>query len=336
MKIVQVNDTFVPGRGIDRVIYEISKRMEAEVTVLASRIEYDLPGVEMVELSVREAVHPALWMIPKVKEYVKHHKDCAFHFHHMVLNWALAEANILCTFHGWSPERLDRSSFLKKRLRQRFLEMTARRYSLAPKVTAVNSCQLSFLERVGAQNPVHVPNGVDTEKFSPSNRDGGYMLFVGRLTDQKRPDELVRLAAQVGYPLHVIGDGPLMGKVSRLVEEINAPVSLLGKVSEKRLLEEYKNCSFFVSTSHWEGMTLTVPEAYACGKAVAVYNIPSMAEFPIGPHCSDFREMKKSVERLIEDEEHRAELGSMAREYAEKNLSWDYIAERYMELYGVE
>lgn len=333
MEVVQVNDTFIPGRGIDRVVYEICKRMEVDLTIISSRIEYDLPGAELVELPVRNTLHPVLWMIRQVKDYAKSHPSCIFHYHHMILNWALASPRTLCTFHGWSPESLDRSPLIRRKLRQKFLEFTARKYRDAPRVTAVNSYQLPFLERMGVKNPLHVPNGVDTEKFSASKKDDGYMLFVGRLTDQKRPDELIRLSSDINFPLHMVGSGPLEPKLRQLVSKLNAPVSILGRVEEGQLLNEYQHCSFFVSASRWEGMTLTVPEAYACAKPILVYNIPAMSEFPIGAKCSNYGELACQADILAKDESYRNELGEKARAYAEANLSWDGIVEKYLSIY---
>lgn len=333
MEIVQVNDTFVPGRGIDRVIYEVAKRMDAEISILASSIEYDIPGAEKIELNVRKNLHPALWMIPRVKQYVRENNHKVFHFHHMVLNWALSAPKTLCTFHGWSPHHLDRSHLFRRKMRQKFLELTARRYRLAPRVTAVNSYQLPFLKKMGVSDPIHIPNGVDTNKFFPTEEDEGYMLFVGRLADQKRPEELIRLSAEVDYPLHIVGDGPLRETIERLKEKLDAPVSILGKISEKKLIEEYQQSSFFVSASRWEGMTLTVPEAYSCGKPVVVYNIPSMSEFPIGAHCANYEEMVSEVKSLISDKKRRADIGAMGRAYALENLDWQIITDKYMELF---
>ena len=114
---------------------------------------------------------------------------------------------------------------------------------------------------------------------------------------------------------------------------LSAPVKFFRKLSEDELIKQYQHSSFFISASLWEGMTLTVPEAYACGKPAVVYDIPAMQDFNIGHRCNDYEGLKESARQLIDDAGKRKELGEMARGFAERNLSWETIVQKYLRMY---
>jgi glycosyltransferase involved in cell wall biosynthesis len=301
----------------------------------------DLRNVEVELVRTKTSPYKVLWMLSTVRHRMLN-EGGIFHLHHAVLNWAALgnrRRNYLCTFHGWYGPELDPSPFPKRWARAAFLGLTTRLYRRMDRVTAVSHALRDELEaRYGVAGAAAIPNGVDVSRFSPSGEDDGYILFVGRLIGQKRPLELVRLAADVGMPLRVVGRGPLKGALAEDALKRGVELDLMEGLSEDDLARAYRRCSFFATASGWEGMTLTILEAAACGKPVLAYDVASNREVvqhgATGYLASDHEGLARHGRELAKDEGLRRELGIKARQRAEKEFSWDVIADRYLAIYA--
>lgn len=105
-------------------------------------------------------------------------------------------------------------------------------------------------------------------------------LFVGRLSAEKGLDTLLRTWNRVGrkIPLRIIGDGSLREKIEREVSEL-CGVEFLGWLETPAVLEKMKQARFLVLPSEWyEGLPLTLVQAFACGLPVLASRLGSMAE----------------------------------------------------------
>lgn len=105
-------------------------------------------------------------------------------------------------------------------------------------------------------------------------------LFVGRLSAEKGLTTLLRTWNRVGckIPLRIIGDGSLREKVEREVSEL-CGVEFLGWLETPAVLEKMKQARFLVLPSEWyEGLPLTLVQAFACGLPVLASRLGSMAE----------------------------------------------------------
>ena len=81
-------------------------------------------------------------------------------------------------------------------------------------------------------------------------------------------------------PLRIAGDGPLREELETEVERRRiAGVKMLGRVPDADLRAEMKRARFLVFPSEWyEGLPLTIAEAFACGVPVVASRIGSMIE----------------------------------------------------------
>jgi glycosyltransferase involved in cell wall biosynthesis len=106
--------------------------------------------------------------------------------------------------------------------------------------------------------------------------DGGYALFVGRLTVEKGVPVLLDAWRSLGtfLPLQVCGTGPLQ----EMVQSANLPgVEYLGVRPLPEVLERMKRASVVVVPSVWyEGTPRTIVEAYACGTPVIASRLGAM------------------------------------------------------------
>jgi glycosyltransferase involved in cell wall biosynthesis len=123
-----------------------------------------------------------------------------------------------------------------------------------------------------------VPNGIDTERFTPEGEvheampDGPTVLFVGRLVEGKRPGDA--LEAFVGvldeHPdasMVFVGEGPLREELERRAEslEVARSVRFLGHLEYDEMPSVYRGADVLVLPSRAEGLPRTVLEAMASG-----------------------------------------------------------------------
>lgn len=109
--------------------------------------------------------------------------------------------------------------------------------------------------------------------------DGGYALFVGRLSPEKGVTTLLDAWRSLGahLPLRILGDGPLAGEVARAAET-SPGVTWLGRQGRAQVLEQMQNAAMLVlPSSCYEGLPMTLVEAYAVGLPVVGSNLGAMS-----------------------------------------------------------
>jgi phosphatidylinositol alpha-mannosyltransferase len=134
-----------------------------------------------------------------------------------------------------------------------------------------------------------IPNGVSEDffyrrkKVAPSDRLR--LLYVGRLSAQKRVERLIEAMALAKIPvsLSIVGDGeerPMLEMLTRKLKLAN--VSFEGKKSREELGAYYRAADALVISSDIEGMPLTILEAMAEGLPIVGSNVPGIAELISG------------------------------------------------------
>jgi glycosyltransferase involved in cell wall biosynthesis len=111
---------------------------------------------------------------------------------------------------------------------------------------------------------------------------GDYVLFVGRLSEEKGPQLLLSawLGMHTKIPLRIAGDGPLLEKLSREVGESSlAHIELVGRRTPDEVRALMQGARFLVFPSMWyEGFPMTIAEAFADGLPVVASQLGSIAE----------------------------------------------------------
>jgi glycosyltransferase involved in cell wall biosynthesis len=110
--------------------------------------------------------------------------------------------------------------------------------------------------------------------------DGGYALFVGRLSPEKGLLTLLRAWERVrGLPLAIVGDGPLLPQLREMVSGMGLPVEFHGQLPRREVLRMIGDAVVQIVPSEWyEGFPMVVLEAYACGTPVIASRIGSLEE----------------------------------------------------------
>jgi phosphatidylinositol alpha 1,6-mannosyltransferase len=135
-----------------------------------------------------------------------------------------------------------------------------------------------LVRRAGLVDAFPVSCGIDADHYSapaaPDPDGVPTVLFVGRLDQEKRVDELIRAFAGLpaGLParLEIIGDGGRRDEWVALAHEVGAAprIRFRGFVSEEELLEAYARAAVFCMPSVAELQSLATLEAMAAGTPV--------------------------------------------------------------------
>ena len=196
-----------------------------------------------------------------------------------------------------------------------------------------------------------IPNGVDTEHFSPNVApiddfcDGKLnILFVGRLEKRKGADYLLKAYQRVKrvFPnsrLIIVGPGTrLRSKYEKRVKQSGLEdVVFIGYTSYDELPRYYKTADVFCApATGWESFGIILLEAMAVGKPVVASNIDGYAsivthgaEGLLVPPKDDER-LAQALITLLTDETLRQQMGARgilkAAEYDWKHVALQVLA----------
>ncbi len=202
-----------------------------------------------------------------------------------------------------------------------------------------------------------VPNGVDLQRFKPTNdyeqvKDmiGGnsehVILFVGNLIPRKGLHFLIEAAKQVikeniETKFVVVGDGPLKNHLISYSKEqgVSDKFVFLGDVPEAMLHQLYNCADVFASPSIQEGQGISLLEAQATAKPVVAFNVSAINEVVKNKETGllikpDSYELANAILHLLSDKSLREKMGRSGREFVSKNFSWDICAQKMFQIYS--
>ncbi len=213
----------------------------------------------------------------------------------------------------------------------------------------------SELAQQGIAQPkrIFIPNGVDTERFTPVSelqklhlrsefqlpQKALVVVYLGRLVVEKHVDYLlkvwndVRLAIPDAY-LVIVGSGP---EESRLKELSVAGVQFVGESSNP--VRYLQAADLFVLPSSTEGLSGSLLEAMSTGipvLATSVGGTPDVIQNGLNGYLissDNLDQLKQGLQILLSDHDLRKRLGSNARLRILSNYSMDLDAERLASLY---
>jgi len=165
--------------------------------------------------------------------------------------------------------------------------------------------------------------GLQRKLVKKTSQKKSFILTVGKIEPRKNLKRLIEAFQNLrnsDVELWIVG---LPGWENL---KINTPnVRFLGYVSEKKLLELYRTCLFFIYPSLWEGFGYPVVEAMAQGAPVATSNTSSLKE--IGQDSAllfdpqDTKDIQRALEKLIDDQKLRETLGKKGQKKS-KLYTW--------------
>ena len=343
MKIAFVNDTFLRGRGADTALYEIARRIgkKHEVDVITFDADFPEENFKIKLVSGRKLVTKTwkdflfLNKLASLKKATEGYD--LVNLHHFLLNLALWRKNLVVTYNG-SPAYGNTEKGFRRFMRAWAVSTNNFLLRFVPKIIAISKSIKWELKRKGvSEKKIEIIYDGISSEFKPNYRDKEFMLFVGRHEPHKRVDEVIKLSKDLNFKLKIAGDGPLTKRLENYAKEIGAnKVEFLGRISRKKLIKLYQECSFFVSASKWEGFGLIFIEAGACAKPSIGYNVFSIPEVVQGNKTgflvNNYEEFKEKAKILIANRALRKKMGKNALSFS-KNFDWNKKADEYDKLF---
>ena len=195
-----------------------------------------------------------------------------------------------------------------------------------------------------AEKIVVKPNFVEPDPGTKDYKIGDYVLFVGRLSQEKGLFTLLKAWKLIkNIPLKIVGDGPLRESLENFVNRANLSekVEFLGRCSRKEVIQLMHKARFLVFPSEWyECFPMTIAEAFACGLPVVASKLGTMAEIVengrTGLHfnAGDSEDLATKVEWAWTHSQEMAEMGREARREYEAKYTAERNYEILMEIYG--
>ncbi|ERJ60616.1 glycosyltransferase family 4 protein [Sphingobacterium paucimobilis] len=116
----------------------------------------------------------------------------------------------------------------------------------------------------------------DSEPYKVQKKD--FFVYIGRLSEEKGVESLLKAFSLSQYTIKIYGDGPLRDRVKE-ASEIHSNI-IYGGFQSKEILHQYVSQSqaLIVPSIWFEGMPMTVLEAFACGTPVIASKIGILEE----------------------------------------------------------
>ncbi len=187
-----------------------------------------------------------------------------------------------------------------------------------------------------------LPNPLPHSEPVPSGEDGGYILYFGRLAEEKGVDDLI---TAMGYipevPLKIVGEGPQEKMLKDLARERGLRnVEFLQPGWGEYLAGVLRRSRFVVLPSKWyENIPYAVLQSFQAGKAVIGSDrggIPELVQdgvsgllFPAG----DPRALAGRIKELWDNPARAAALGAAAGDYLRERFNQERFYHTLMEIY---
>lgn len=339
LRIAQVAPVIFPtppvdNGGTERIVYDLTEALVAmghEVTLIApsdsqtsARHLPTSPSLSRWQ-QLRDNVPPG---VPGVLEALalerlRQHLDefdiihCHGEFCHAALLGERRRHSVT-TVH-WRVDELDRQLFFEG-----FPDLP---------VASISKAQGAALPENNHLGTVY--HGLDARRFNIGKGSGEYLAFIGRMTDQKRPDRAIAVARATGYPLRLAGgiDVGNPGWFDRHVaSELDERIQHVGVVNDQQKQAFLGEAAALLFPIDWpEPFGLVMIEAMACGTPVIAWRNGSVEEI-IEEGVSGFivdshEEAVEAVKRLPALERHRV------REVFLERFTASRMAEDYVKLY---
>jgi len=205
---------------------------------------------------------------------------------------------------------------------------------------------------------IFLPNGVDSEKFSPSvhgiireryalSAATKIVLCPRRLVPKNGVKFLIESIPAI-LRIHpdtvfvIVGEGPEKATLETQTRElaIQAKVVFAGGISNDEINGYYADADLVVLPSLKEATSISALEAMSSAKPIVASNVgglPYLVENGVTGLLvppSDPEALASAINELLESAGRRELMGRAAREKVLRELTWDHIARRTVEFYA--
>ncbi len=259
---------------------------------------------------------------------------------------ARAGVRTVATVHGLDWKRAKWGG-LASRVIKRGERLAARR---ADELIVLSAPVREYFRDEYGRGALLVPNGVEPRDRRPARAirerwglsDGSYILYLGRIVPEKRPELLLEAFGGLGTDKRLVIAGG-SSDTAGFYEEIRALASrdprvvMAGFVEGDLLAELYSNAYLFVLPSDVEGMPMSLLEAMSYGRCCLTSDIPECADVLAGTgstfRAGDAGALRGALASLLADPAGVRALGESARERVLRDYDWGSVVRRTLEIY---
>ncbi len=208
----------------------------------------------------------------------------------------------------------------------------------------------SYFQDVYGRTATFIPNGIENKQPRPVNQikdkwgldAGSYLLYLGRLVPEKRPELLIEAFKKLDTDkrLVIAGGGSDTSEYEASLREAaqdDPRILFTGFVNGEPLEELYTNCYAYVLPSDVEGMPMSLLEAMAHGRCCVTSDIPECADVLAGAGVTflrgDAAALRASLESLLADRARVAAMGDAANKRVLSTYNWGSVVARTLDLY---
>ena len=188
---------------------------------------------------------------------------------------------------------------------------------------------------------VHVPSKSDARQELGLDQNEIYCAFIGRITQIKRPDRFLDVAAKTkadNVKVHFIvaGAGELFQECQDRVATENLPVTFLGWREDIEVV--LAAADFVILTSDNEGTPLSLIQAGMVGIPVVTTNVGSTNEIVVDGKTGlltdlSVDQLANAVTKLATDSDLRAQMGAAGKEYTMTRYGVARLVKDHQDLY---
>ena len=235
------------------------------------------------------------------------------------------------------------------------IEMLFKHYKLADVLISPALHMVTLLNDLGLSNIIHIPNGVNSDKFNRLDQSNVPLLkeldiannqivvsHVSGLESIKRPMDFMEAARIILRDVHnvtflVIGNGPCYKEMVEYSEQhsLQRFFRFVGWIDYERINEYFNISDVVVMPCEADTQPRVYLETMASGKTLLASAIPASLEIIVDGETGllypkgDINALIASLKTIIENSEKRILIGNKARKYVQSNHNWQLVIDKY-------
>lgn len=181
-----------------------------------------------------------------------------------------------------------------------------------------------------------IHHGLPLDLYTKGEGSGNYVVFMGRISPEKRPDLAIEIARRAGLKIKIAAKIDKLDvdyyqtMIQQLLEQPH--VEFIGEIGEDQKNELLGNAKALLFPIEWpEPFGMVMIEAMACGTPVIAFNYGSVSEIISNGENGFIVESIETAVHALENM-HRIDRNTV-REIFERRFNVSIMAENYIQLF---